>query len=147
MTHGVNGEVLHLTGLWGYIRQKKVVNHSTCKAWASAAALLHWRAAVLPQHGLFTFLSHPQEHCNACSSTSLQPQSRAPMNCQAWFSKLWLKSPCSLTKRAVKTVVLVVISQVRAITTDISILDRQLQPDTNYSTQKAPLQVRVIVLK
>ena len=56
--------------------------------------------------------------------------------------------PHSLTKRAVKTVVWVVISQVRAIITDISILDRQLQPDTNYSTQKeAPSQVRVIVLK
>lgn len=64
------------------------------------------------------------------------------------FSKAVTQIPHSLTKRAVKTVVWVVISQVRAIITDISILDRQLQPDTNYSIQKeAPSQVRVIVLK
>lgn len=45
-----------------------------------------------------------------------------------------------------KTAVLVVISQVRTIITDVSMPDRQLQPDTNYSAQNAPLQVRVIVL-
>lgn len=84
MTGGADEEVLHLTTLWGYVRRK---------GWeplymGNDASLPQWRAAVPPQHGLFTFLSHPQEHYNACSSTSLQPQSLAPMNCQACFSKL-----------------------------------------------------------
>lgn len=105
--------------------KKNVWEPLDMKSLGNVAALPHWRAAALPQHGLFTFLSHPQEHCNACSSTSLQPQSRAPMNCQARFSKPWL--PRSLTKRAVKTVVLVVISQVRAIISDISMQDGQLE--------------------
>lgn len=65
---------------------------STCKA------SLHWRTAVRPQRGLFTFLSHPQDHCNACSSTSLQPQNLALMNCQACFFKAGTQILRSLTK-------------------------------------------------
>lgn len=61
--------------------------------------LLHTGAQLsFTQHGLFTFLSHPQERCNACSSTSLQPQSLAPMNCRAWFFKSRDSNPSQLNK-------------------------------------------------
>lgn len=50
-------------------------------------------------------------------------------------------------KQAVKTSVSAVISQVRTIATDIAVLDRQLQLDTNYSLQTVPpLQARAIAL-
>lgn len=52
--------------------------------------------------------------------------------------------PFGLSKQTVKTSVSAVISQVRTIITDVSIPDRQLQPDTECSTQKAPLQVSVL---
>lgn len=54
--------MLDLTGLWDYTREKKKGCEVLCmQSSGIVAALPHWLAAVLPQHGLFTFLSHPQE--------------------------------------------------------------------------------------
>lgn len=105
--------------------------------------------AVLPQPGLFTFLSHPQEYCNASGSTAPPPPpnptptTTEPHPCEppGPLFKAAARIPFSLSKQTVKTPTSAVISQVTAIITDvsISISDGQLQPDASRTTQKAPI--------
>lgn len=130
----------------GLHQTKQVVNHSPCGGWA-LLLLFHTGSQL-------SFPNMVCLHFSVTHRSTVTPVAPPASNHRA--SPLWTarpafqscdSNPFSLTKRAAKTVVLVVISHVTTIITDISLPDRQLQPDTNYSTQEVQLQVGAIVLK